>query len=157
MFLACSCTTLREIEKEKVTVRTDTIVRTDTVENRVMIPGEERVRYLDRMDTVFLPKFTEDLRLGQFSLDTLWVRSSHASAWFGVKNNRPFLGITQHPIELITQSYIQRITILEQQLKERDKVMVKRYLFYENPWFWAFMVLAGGVVLLVVWSSKKRG
>lgn len=157
--LACSCTTIRQIEKEKITVRTDTVVHTDTIENRVVIPGETRVQYLDRIDTVFLPKFMERVRLGTFSLDTLRIRSSHASAWFGVRDNRPFFGITQDPIELITQSYIRRITVLEQQLKEREKVTVKRYLFYENPWFWIWcttVILFAGMLGIGLKSNLKR-
>ncbi|MDR1756088.1 MAG: hypothetical protein LBR65_03885 [Culturomica sp.] len=156
MFLASSCTTLRSTQTERVTIRADTIVRTDTIENRVIIPGEERVVYFDRIDTVFLPRFVREVQTGRFSIDTLFVRSTHATAWFGVRNNRPFMGITQEPIEVILQNYIQRITVLEQQLQEREKVVVKRYLFYENVWFWAFMALLSLVAGCVLWSFKKR-
>lgn len=155
MFLACSCTTLRTIEKEKVTIRTDTIVRTDTIESKVIIPGEERVVYFDRIDTMWLTKYIPEIEMGTFTLDTMWVRSVHARAWFGIKNNRPFMGITQDPIELVIQSYIQRITILEQQLKEREKVTVRRYRFYENPWFWAWTGTIGLIAGLCCVSRKK--
>lgn len=155
MILACSCTTLRSVETERVTVHTDTIVRTDTIENRVVIPGETKTVYLGRIDTVFIDRFIRDVRQGKFCLDTLYVRSAHACAWFGIRNNQPFFGITQHPIELITRSYIQRITILEQQLKERDKQVVKRYLFYENPWFWIWLATATVVVLLCFVSRRR--
>ncbi len=141
MFLVCSCTTLRSFEKEKEIVNRDTLsVERDTIERIVTVPGETKIVYLPPIDTVWLPKFIPEIRLGKFTLDTLWVRSTHAEAWFGVRNNQPFFGITQHPIDVIVKSYRDRITILEKQLKEREKEIVKRYRFYENTWFWVWVV-----------------
>lgn len=157
MILVCSCTTLRSIEKERETITRDTLeVRTDTVERIVTIPGETKTVYLNRVDTMWLTKFIPEIRMGTFMLDTMWVRSTHASAWFGVRNNQPFVGITQHPIDLIVKSYRERITILEKQLKEREKEVVRRYRFYENPWFWAWAITVGIVAGLGYIGFKKR-
>jgi len=157
MFLVCSCTTLRSFEKEKEIINRDTLsVERDTVERIVTVPGEMKTVYLDRIDTVWLTKVIPDIRIGKFNLDTLWVRSTHAEAWFGVRNNRPFFGITQHPIDLVVKSYKERITILKKQLKEREKQVVKRYRLYENPWFWAWLVTMGVVAGLGYIGFKSR-
>lgn len=156
-FLVCSCTTLRSFEKEKeITSRDTLLVKRDTVERVITVPGETKTVYLERIDTVCLTKFIPEMQMGRFTLDTLWVRSTHAEAWFGVRNNQPFFGITQHPIDLVVKSYRERITILEKQLKEREKVVVKRYPFYENPWFWAWLVTTGIVVGLGYIGLKSR-
>lgn len=157
MFLVCSCTTLRSFEKEKEIVNRDTLsVERDTIERIVTVPGETKIVYLPPIDTVWLPKFIPEIRLGKFTLDTLWVRSTHAEAWFGVRNNQPFFGITQHPIDVIVKSYRDRITILEKQLKEREKEVVKRNPFYKNTWFWVWAVTMGIVVGLGYIGFKSR-
>lgn len=157
MFLVCSCTTLRSFEKEKeITSRDTLLVQRDTVERVITVPGETKTVYLERMDTVWLTKIIPDIRIGKFTLDTLWVRSTHAEAWFGVRNNQPFFGITQHPIDLVVASYRERIMILVKQLKEREKQVVKRYRFYENPWFWAWAITICIVVGLGCIGFKGR-
>lgn len=142
VFLVCSCTTLREFE---------------SVERVVTLPGETKTVYLEHIDTVWLTKYIPEIQMGRFTLDTLWVRSTHAEAWFGVRNNRPFFGITQHPIDLVVKSYRERIVLLETQLKEHEKQVVKRYRFYENPWFWAWALMLGIVAGLgyIGFKSKK--
>lgn len=157
MFLVCSCTTLREFESVVETVSRDTLpAERDTVERVITVPGETKTVYLERIDTVWLTKFIPEIQMGRFTLDTLWVRSTHAEAWFGVRNNLPFFGITQHPIDLVVQSYRERIMILEKRLKEREKEVVKRYPFYENPWFWAWAVMLGIVAGLGYIGLKSR-
>lgn len=157
MFLVCSCTTLREFESVVETVSRDTLsAERDTVERVVTLPGETKTVYLERIDTVWLTKYIPDIRLGRFTLDTMWMRSTHAEAWFGVRNNQPFFGITQHPIDVVVKSYRERIVLLETQLKEREKVVVKRYPFYENRWFWAWAITVGIVIGLGYIGFKSR-
>lgn len=157
VFILCSCTTLKTIEREREIVRRDTVeVRTDTIERIVTVPGETKTLYLERIDTRWINRIIPDIRVGKFSLDTLRICSTHAEAWFGVKNNRPFFGITQRPIDLMVESYERQVTILEQQLKEKERQVVKRYRFYENPWFWAWGITTGIVVGLGYAGFKRR-
>lgn len=157
LFCVCSCTTLRSFEKEKEVISRDTLeVQRDTIKQVVVVPGETKTVYLSRIDTMWLTKVVPEIRAGKFSMDTLWVRSTHAEAWFGVRNNQPFCGITQHPIDLVVQSYRERITILEKLLKEREKEVVKRYRFYENTWFWFWVVTMAVFVGLGYVGFKSR-
>ncbi len=157
LFCVCSCTTLRSFEREKEVVSRDTLeVQRDTIKQVVTVPGETKTVYLRRVDTLWMTRVVPEIRAGKFVLDTLWVRSTHAEAWFGVRNNQPFFGIRQHPIDLIVASYRERIRILEKQLKEREKVVVKRYPFYANPWFWTWAVTIGVVIGLGYIGFKSR-
>lgn len=134
-----SCSTLRSYEKENTTISRDTIVKIDTIRipDTIRISETKIVKGEVIRDTVTIYKILS----GTWESDTIWAYTKYAYAWAYIYNNVPFLGIKQDDIDVLLNSYKVHITVLEKQLTERDKLVEKRYFFYENPWFWSSIVL----------------
>lgn len=139
------CRTLREYEHVSEVVRRDTIREKDTVRIRLFIQGDTVVKYRERIrvDTLLI----RELRDGRFAVQPWDTCTRYAYAKAGITNNIPWLLLEQRDILVDTAVYVERIRILEERLRETERLLVKEDRFYENVWFWVSICL-GLLVLL---------
>ena len=149
-----SCSTLRSYEKENTTISRDTIIKIDTIliPDTIRISETKIVKGETIRDTVTIYK----IRDGVWKSDTIWAYTKYAHAWAYIYNNVPCLGIKQDDIDVLLNSYKTHVTILEKRLTEKEKLVEKRYYFYENPWFWSSAVLFMLLVLILIFIIKVR-
>lgn len=158
LYLLCSCSTLKHFEQEKYTIKTDTTVRVDTVfiQDTLKIKETQTIQGTPVLihDTTTITQMIN----GVWNTDTLWAHTRYAHAWAGVHNNTPFLGLRQDNIGFEVFQFNKTITILKEELKEKERLLTKRYLFYENPWFWSTLVLLilGAVIVFFTVRFRSR-
>lgn len=149
-----SCSTLRSYEKENITINRDTVIEIDTlfIRDTIRISEAKIVKGEPIRDTVVIYEIIN----GMWQSDTIYVYTKYAHAWAYVYNNIPYLGIKQDDVDIVINAYKTRVTVLEKQLTEKEKLIEKRYYFYENPWFWNSVVLFALLVLIITLITIMR-
>lgn len=150
--LPVGCRPYQSFTKETDIILRDTIRTKDTIFIRMNIPGDTVYRERPRIivDTVLI----RELQNGTFTIAPWDASTKYAYAKAGITNGKPWLQLTQKPVDIDTTVYVDKIKILEQRLRDRNAQIVTKAPFYENTWFWIAVVL--GLLLFIKSNYKKH-
>lgn len=141
--LFCSCRQYESLTtSSKETIIRDTFYIPDSIPFYIHIKGDTVWQEAPRIDSDSLKK--KILEGNKLTLPPWDATTAFAYACAGVTDNIPWLNLEQRAIDLDTMIYIDRIRILERQIKELESraVVKERKPFYKITWFWTTAVLA---------------
>lgn len=145
------CRSYRTFERVSETIERDTLREIDTVHIKLSVSGDTVVICSDslRIDTVEI----KQLLSGHFTLPPWDTCTRYAYACAGITNDIPWLRLEQKGITVDTSIYVERIRILERQLRETESRRIDREKFYKNLWFWMAVCL---IMLHIIRSRYAR-